>query len=203
MMIRSVSKAALFVSLVTAHQKIGIDASLGVSFFKCRFLPSPKHSLSVRGGSSESASSWSAGSRYDYRTTRPSSPTRKYYTPPPHTTDQQSQLNTKEVFAEAFLLREDRNRFIGAPDFFVYCNRCLVTVTVLGRDVLICEIAQLHVFHSQSVCDLDGATSRHGGYYTRFSNEPKHTRLDDLESLWKERQVFSKRNRKANQNVLN
>lgn len=118
MMIRSVIKAALYVSFATAIQTIGIDASLGVSFFKCRFLPAPKHSLSVRGGSSESASSWSAGSRYDYRTARPSSPTRKYSSPPPHTTDQQSQLDTKEVFAEAFLLREDRNRFIGAPDSF-------------------------------------------------------------------------------------
>jgi hypothetical protein len=89
-----------------------VDASHGVVIFsKCR-SSSSQYSISVRGGSSESASSWSAGSRYDYRTTRPSSPTRNYQTPP----GQQSKLDTKEVFAEAFLRREDRNRFIGAPN---------------------------------------------------------------------------------------
>jgi len=103
-------KTALFVLLLATQQTV--DASHGVVIFsKCR-SSSSQYSISLRGGSSDSASSWSAGSRYDYRTTRPSSPTRNYQTPP----GQQSKLDTKEVFAEAFLRREDRNRFIGAPN---------------------------------------------------------------------------------------
>lgn len=65
----------------------------------------------------------------------------------------------------------------------------LSTVITLGRDVLMNEIARLPVFRSQSLRDLDGAASFHSWYNTRFSNEPKHTRLDALESLWEERQV--------------
>ena len=111
-------KTALFIGLVTAHQTIGIDASRGVSFFKYRRLSLPKHPIYyvVRGGSSGSASSWSAGSRYDYRTTRPSSPARNYQTPPSDAPDLRSKLETKEVFAKAFRRRGDRNRFIGAAE---------------------------------------------------------------------------------------
>eukprot|EP00581_Thalassiosira_minuscula_P005104 CAMPEP_0183747988 /NCGR_PEP_ID=MMETSP0737-20130205/67541_1 /TAXON_ID=385413 /ORGANISM="Thalassiosira miniscula, Strain CCMP1093" /LENGTH=294 /DNA_ID=CAMNT_0025983705 /DNA_START=249 /DNA_END=1136 /DNA_ORIENTATION=- len=68
--------------------------------------------LSVRGGASESASAWSAGSKYDYGPSRPtysssSSPTR-YST----SQSQDEKEETKEAFAEAFLQRNDRNRFI-------------------------------------------------------------------------------------------
>jgi hypothetical protein len=109
-------KIALFVLLLAAQQTIEVDASHGiVNISKRRSSSSPKHSISVRGGSSASASSWSAGSRYDYRTTRPSSSARNYQAAP-FTSGPQSTLDTKEVFAEAFLRREDRNRFIGASN---------------------------------------------------------------------------------------
>lgn len=70
--------------------------------------------LSVRGGS-ESASAWNAGSRYDYRSPKSSvynrtTPTRQksYVSAADDTKDV-----TKEAIANAFLNREDRNRFIG------------------------------------------------------------------------------------------
>ena len=66
----------------------------------------------LRGGASESAASWSAGSRYNNYRTSPSQPTRSNYkTASMYTTDTKDK--TKEAFAEAFLRREDRNRFIG------------------------------------------------------------------------------------------
>lgn len=73
--------------------------------------------LSIRGGS-ESASAWNAGSKYEYRTPPKSSPT---YSRSQSTQQQQSSVTgdsdtqdqTKEAIATAFLNREDRNRFIG------------------------------------------------------------------------------------------
>ncbi len=73
----------------------------------------PPHSLLfLRGGASESAASWNAGSKYNSYRTSPSPPTRNSYKATSvYAVD--SKEKTKEAFAEAFLLREDRNRFIG------------------------------------------------------------------------------------------
>ena len=73
---------------------------------------SPHSLIVLRGGASESAASWSAGSRYNNYRTSSSQPTRSNYkTASMYTTDTKDK--TKEAFAEAFLRREDRNRFIG------------------------------------------------------------------------------------------
>lgn len=73
---------------------------------------SPRSLIVLRGGASESAASWSAGSRYNNYRTSSSQPTRSNYkTASMYTTDTKDK--TKEAFAEAFLRREDRNRFIG------------------------------------------------------------------------------------------
>jgi hypothetical protein len=74
--------------------------------------------MSIRGGS-ESASAWSAGSRYDYRSPKTSSSfssrDRSSVRQKPFTVDVEndSKEQTKEAIATAFLNREDRNRFIG------------------------------------------------------------------------------------------
>ncbi|KAL7543128.1 hypothetical protein ACHAXR_012426 [Thalassiosira sp. AJA248-18] len=75
---------------------------------------SPHALFAVRGGASESASAWSAGSKYDYRTSPnfKQSQTQKYQTPTSYSQGQDTKETTKEAFAEAFLQREDRNRFI-------------------------------------------------------------------------------------------
>lgn len=75
------------------------------------------HDIRIRGGASESASAWNAGSSL-----RPapvgSSPGQSYRSTPPYrqtsqqNIDEKSNSATKEQFAEAFLVREDRNRFI-------------------------------------------------------------------------------------------
>ncbi|KAL3756462.1 hypothetical protein ACHAWU_009856 [Discostella pseudostelligera] len=73
---------------------------------------SPHSLIFLRGGASESAASWTAGSRYnDYRTTSPSSSIRNNYKAT-SVYNEDSKEKTKEAFAEAFLRREDRNRFI-------------------------------------------------------------------------------------------
>lgn len=84
--------------------------------------------LSLRGGASESASAWSAGSKYEYQTNHPNNQSTKSA---PHKTTKdafadaiQTQndeaVATKDAFAEAFLQRDDRNRFVGKKyDFFM------------------------------------------------------------------------------------
>ena len=118
----------LFLIFLVAHQTVEIDASqhhhLHLSaneFHRVRLFANSKAPqqhyafLSMRGGASESASAWSAGSKYDYRT-GPSSPNTRNYTPS-YTQGEDEKDATKEVFAEAFLKREDRNRFIGEHVF--------------------------------------------------------------------------------------
>jgi hypothetical protein len=80
--------------------------------------------LSIRGGS-ESASAWSAGSRYDYRSPKTSSySSRSSVRQKPFMVDAEndSKEQTKEAIATAFLNREDRNRFIGK--LFALC--CII-----------------------------------------------------------------------------
>jgi FtsH-binding integral membrane protein len=67
------------------------------------------HPVCIRGGSSESASAWSAGSKLSQR--RPA-PGTSYRSPPAYNTQVNDGTQLKEQFAEAFLQREDRNRFI-------------------------------------------------------------------------------------------
>ena len=76
--------------------------------------------LPPRGGASESASAWSAGSKYDYGRTSPraspagtSSPATRSVPSSYRDTVRDEGEATKEAFAEAFLQRDDRNRFIG------------------------------------------------------------------------------------------
>ncbi|KAL3789183.1 hypothetical protein ACHAW5_002442 [Stephanodiscus triporus] len=132
-------KSLLFVAFLTAQHSVEADASHGIRLSKC-WSSSPKHIISFRGGSSESVSSWSTGSRYDYRTTSPSPQTRNYQTSSPYTPRQQSKLETKEVFAEAFLRREDRNRFI---DQLPYAARVYAILT--GQ--LLFTAGTIHAFH--------------------------------------------------------
>jgi len=74
--------------------------------------------LRIRGGSSESASAWNAGSKLSQRPAAPglssTSPSQSYRSPPPYNSQANDDTNTqvKEQFADAFLQREDRNRFI-------------------------------------------------------------------------------------------
>ena len=90
-------------------------------------LPTPlsSHSaiLSIRGGAGDSSSAWSAGSKYNYGPTGSSkynfggsgsspSSSRNLQTPSYTKDTQYANEETKEKFAEAFLQREDRNRFI-------------------------------------------------------------------------------------------
>eukprot|EP00578_Thalassiosira_sp_NH16_P027984 CAMPEP_0181088236 /NCGR_PEP_ID=MMETSP1071-20121207/6679_1 /TAXON_ID=35127 /ORGANISM="Thalassiosira sp., Strain NH16" /LENGTH=355 /DNA_ID=CAMNT_0023170139 /DNA_START=14 /DNA_END=1081 /DNA_ORIENTATION=- len=130
----STTKAVLLCSFLVVQQSVKVDASrrlLSHELSRERFahnsigaplpLVSPSHHahylLSMRGGASESASAWNAGSKYDYRTSlsspSSSSTTTRNYQTPSFTQDQQDEKEaTKDAFAEAFLRREDRNRFI-------------------------------------------------------------------------------------------
>ena len=71
--------------------------------------------LLLRGGAAESASAWNAGSKYEYRAGAPNSKpiTSTSTRSPPVGQRQDVKLDTKDAFAEAFLQRDDRNRFIG------------------------------------------------------------------------------------------
>ncbi|KAK1747322.1 hypothetical protein QTG54_001285 [Skeletonema marinoi] len=74
--------------------------------------------LRIRGGSSESASAWNAGSKLSQRPApglSSTSPGQSYRSPPPYSNRQlndDTNTQVKEQFADAFLQREDRNRFI-------------------------------------------------------------------------------------------
>lgn len=129
---RKAKMILLWKLLLIAHQadKVGATSLLAhhggstIRFANDRALLPPISShtlLSVRGGGpSESASAWSAGSKYDYRTSpqfSQSQSTQRYQTPSSYTQVQDAKAavtedSTKEAFADAFLQREDRNRFI-------------------------------------------------------------------------------------------
>jgi len=115
----------------SAAQQVAVDAFHPLSYHDVgsrTSLPTPlsSHSaiLSIRGGAGDSSSAWSAGSKYNYGPTGSSkynfggsgsspSSSRNLQTPSYTTKDTQyANEETKEKFAEAFLQREDRNRFI-------------------------------------------------------------------------------------------
>ena len=112
------------VVLVDAHLSISHPIIINVIDRRSSLLTS---SLSISGASSESASrsSWTAGSKYNYgagsksydygSTTAGTSSSLQ--TPSSYNTNSKDTTNvndeTKEKFAEAFLQRDDRNRFIG------------------------------------------------------------------------------------------
>lgn len=75
----------------------------------------PIQTIAIRGGASESSSAWNAGSKLNKRSAPNSSHVQSYRSPPQYRQTQEHddiQSATKEKFAEAFLKREDRNRFI-------------------------------------------------------------------------------------------
>ena len=120
----------LFLCFLTAQ--VAVDAFYPLSYHVSSrtSLPTPfsSHSqqsyISIRGGAGDSSSAWSAGSKYNYGPTGSSkynfggsgsspSSSRDLQTPSYSTKDiQYANEETKEKFAEAFLQREDRNRFI-------------------------------------------------------------------------------------------
>lgn len=114
-MISSHLKKYIWIAFVGCHQAHANGAS--------SLSPIPHHSfIFSRGGASESAASWSAGSKYNNHRASPYPPTRNNYkTTSMYTAD--SREKTKEVFAEAFLRREDRNRFIGEGLRFIFIPR--------------------------------------------------------------------------------
>ena len=122
----------LFLCFFTAAHQVAVDAFYPLSYHdgSRTSLPTPfsSHSqqsyISIRGGAGDSSSAWSAGSKYNYGPigsskynfggsgSSPSS-SRNLQTPSYSTKDiQYANEETKEKFAEAFLQREDRNRFI-------------------------------------------------------------------------------------------
>ena len=121
----------LFLCFFTAAHQVAVDAFYPLSYHDVgtrTSLPTPlsSHSaiLSIRGGAGDSSSAWSAGSKYNYGPTGSSkynfggsgsspSSSRNLQTPSyTKDTTQYANEQTKEKFAEAFLQREDRNRFI-------------------------------------------------------------------------------------------
>jgi hypothetical protein len=95
--------------------------------------------LPPRGGgsSSESASSWNAGSRFnDYRTFSPKQQQTKLRGYPSTTTptttynNKQEETTVKEVFAQAFQIREDRNRFIMRVYAILSCQLLFTAGTI-------------------------------------------------------------------------
>jgi len=109
-----------FLVQVVAQHTAGVFASqdLLVHDLRIRLFVSDRAllpPLTLRGGASEpTRQAWSAGSKYS----RPnnlssSSPTRSYQTPSYGQGQDEKEATTKDAFAEAFLQREDRNRFIG------------------------------------------------------------------------------------------
>lgn len=116
----------------------------------------PHSSIFLRGGASESAASWSAGSKYNNYRTSPYSPTRNSYkTTSVYTAD--SREKTKEAFAEAFLRREDRNRFIGEEIRFIFILKTNPSFFSHNNQILI---------RSKSLCNIIRATPFHSWYHT-------------------------------------
>ena len=143
--------------------------------------------LTLRGGATEpSRSAWSAGSKYSRPNNLSSSPTRSYQTPS-YSQDQDEKETTKDAFAEAFLQREDRNRFIGEESLM---SLRLLLILILcfvfsHRDIL------LLLTQSQSVCNIVRAASFHCWGNTCISFTSWRQRLDALASSWKKRLVWT------------
>lgn len=91
--------------------------------------------LWIRGGS-ESASAWNAGSKLSQRPgtgLSSASPGQSYRTPPPYNRQEgyeDSNTQLKEQFADAFLQREDRNRFI-ARVYGILTGQLLFTASTI------------------------------------------------------------------------
>lgn len=160
-----------------------------------RIRPSPSTRaciLSARGGDSKSA--WSAGSKYNYGPSNPngSSSTQTSYRAPSYDREQQQVLqdDTKEAFAEAFLQRDDRNRFIGT--WLLYINATWFQ-TIFGCtspfDPQQRDSSCRFMISSQGVCDFDRTITVYCRRNTRLSFEPWYPRLDDLASSGEERFV--------------
>lgn len=118
------------------HTEAEASSSLPSKF---RVLPITT-TLPPRGGgsSSESASSWNAGSRFnDYRTISPQhqQTSRGYHSTTTPTTYNKQEETVKEVFAQAFQIREDRNRFIMRVYAILSCQLLFTAGTI-------------HAFHS-------------------------------------------------------
>lgn len=137
---------------------------------------------SIRGGaSSESASrsSWTAGSKYNYGAgsksynygsnpgTSSSLQTPSSYSNSKDATNVNEE--TKEKFAEAFLQRDDRNRFIGK-----LCTLCVISFI---SPILI----QTYV-SSSSVCNIVNTIAFHCRYNSCLSFKPRGKELDDVSS---------------------
>ena len=124
----------MWISCLVAQAVVLVDAHLSISHPIIINVIDRRSSLltssltSIRGGSSSesaSRSSWTAGSKYNYgagsksydygSTTAGTSSSLQ--TPSSYNTNSKDTTNvndeTKEKFAEAFLQRDDRNRFIG------------------------------------------------------------------------------------------
>ena len=101
-------------------------------------VPPITTTLPPRGGggsSSESASSWNAGSRFnDHRTISPQHQQSKGYqstiTTPTTYYNKQEETVVKEVFARAFQIREDRNRFIMRVYAILSCQLLFTAGTI-------------------------------------------------------------------------
>ena len=124
----------LWISCLVAQYVLVVDAHLSISHPIIIKEVDRRSSLlttsliRIRGGASESASrsSWTAGSKYNYGAgsksynygsntvgTSSSLQTPSSYNTNSKDTTNVNDIETKEKFAEAFLQRDDRNRFIG------------------------------------------------------------------------------------------
>ena len=119
-----------FSALLCTVQHTEAEASSSSLTSKFRVLPI----TTPRGGgsSSESASSWNAGSRFnDYRTISPQHQQSKGYQSTTIPTAYNKQEETvKEVFVQAFQIREDRNRFIMRVYAILSCQLLFTAGTI-------------------------------------------------------------------------
>ena len=151
--LRGQAKVVLLLQVfATACHVSGVGASKHLSTHRWHRAPlsPPTWSCNVppRGGASESSSAWSAGSKYDYRS-RPnnnvaSSPAQSYRTPSYR--DDSTKDATKEAFAEAFLQRDDRNRFI-ARVYAILSGQILFTAGTIHAFHLNPGIRDWMLFH--------------------------------------------------------
>lgn len=124
--------------------------------------PMPTHSLFfLRGGASESAASWNAGSKYNNYRTSTSPPIRNNYKATSvYAAD--SKEKTKAAFAEAFLLREDRNRFIGEE------------LSLHPRSIQLLRSSNISIIliHSESLRNIIWTAPIYSWYNTRIPCNP-------------------------------
>ncbi len=143
----------------------------------------------IRGGGSDSKSAWSAGSRRYY----PSGsgyPSNKSTSSSGYSKDglryvssrETEEQATKEVFAEAFLRREDRNRFIGEN-----CCKLLLKFILVSYSSLSHPPSFLP--KSSCLCNFNRSASFHCWNNSRISLESRDNTLDVVISCWKKRLV--------------